>query len=551
MKKLPIGISDFKEIIEKEYLFVDTSQLIGKILNENANAILITRPRRFGKTLNMSMLSYFFDNSLDSSDLFKGLMIAEDEEVMKEINGYPTIFITFKDIKDHSWEEASLNLKNQIISLYKQKKGILEKLLKDKDERRYYRSIVERSAPLADYKESLKSILGYLASVYNKPVLLLIDEYDVPIQSGWTYGYYDEVIDFMRIFLSAALKDNPNLFRGVLTGIYRVAKESIFSGLNNLKVYTIMDEKYSEYFGFTELEVDWITNEAGKGFNEEFKKGMREWYNGYSFGGKTIYNPWSVINYLCDGVLKPYWINTSGNDLIISLVEENLKKKGSFREEIETIISGKPLEKIIDDSSALREISRIPNAIWSLFLFSGYLKAENAELERGKYRCNLMIPNEEVKIFFQDTVINWLNGTEYEEKFSYMTKALVSGEAGNFCISLKEFVSGTLSYYDISKAPENTYHILLLGIFAQLQGKYWIKSNRESGLGRYDILLKAKDKSNYSAIIEIKKSVEDLEKALKQIDEKDYSRELKSEGYDKILKVAIGADGKSIETMVG
>jgi len=223
----------------------------------------------------------------------------------------------------------------------------------------------------------------------------------------------------------------------------------------------------------------------------------------------------------------------------------------TFREEIETIISGKALEKIIDDSSALREISRIPNAIWSLFLFSGYLKAENAELERGKYRCNLMIPNEEVKIFFQDTVINWLNFEGYDDKFTDMTKALISGEAENFCMGLKEFVSGTLSYYDISKAPENTYHILLLGIFAQLQGKYWIKSNRESGLGRYDILLKAKDKSNYSAIIEIKKSVEDLDKALKQIEERDYSRELTSEGYDKILKVAIGADGKTVETMVG
>jgi len=551
MKRLPIGISDFREVIENDYFFVDTTNLIGELNRDSAKTVLITRPRRFGKTLNMSMINYFYDNTLRTEKLFKGLNISEDKEVMKGIHGYPTIFITFKDIKDMRWEDALQNIKYIISELYGKFEIELKDVFENETERQTYTKIINRNGSDVDYKQSLKILTSILKRKYDKPVLLLIDEYDVPIQSGWTYGYYDEVIDFMRVFLSGALKDNPNLFKGVLTGIYRVAKESIFSGLNNLKVYTILEEKYSEYFGFTEDEVDWILNELGKKEDENIRKGLREWYNGYSFGNNIIYNPWSVVNYLYDGILKAYWVNTSSNDLIIRLVEENLKRRESFREEMETIISGKALLKYVDDSSALREIDKIPNAIWSLFLFSGYLKAENVRVERGKYRCELKIPNEEVNIFFQDTVINWLNYAAYDERFTYMTKSLMAGDGEDFCKKLSQFAAETLSYYDIDIVAENTYHILLLGIFSQLQERYFIKSNRESGLGRYDILLKAKDKNNYSVVIEIKKGIEKLEEAIKQIEEKDYSRELISEGYDKILKVAIGADGKKVETLLG
>jgi len=550
VKKLPIGISDFKEIIEKEYLFVDTSPLIGKIFRESAKAILITRPRRFGKTLNMSMLSYFFDNTLQTLNLFKGLRITEDKEVMKEINGYPVVFISLKDLKNNNWKDALTNLKSLISDLYSTFLHSLEEFKDNKKNKGLIDEIINNKANIVDYQKSLKYLIDFLSVKFNKPVLLLIDEYDVPIQSGWTYGYYDEVIDFMRIFLSAALKDNPNLFRGVLTGIYRVAKESIFSGLNNLSVFTVLNKDYSEYFGFTEPEIEKIFIDLGKDKDRKIRIGMREWYNGYTFGDKTIYNPWSVINYIRYEELKPYWINTSSNDLIITIINKNLKEDKDFRTEIEKLITEESVEKIIDEASALREIEYDPNAIWSLFLFSGYLKPENMKLEEGKINCNLKIPNKEVNIFFKDTVIKWLK-IAARRGMDKMTLSLAEGNGEMFCERLKEYVSETLSYYDISKAPENTYHILLLGIFAQLQGGYWIKSNRESGLGRYDILLKAKDKSNYSAIIEIKKSVEDLDKALKQIEERDYSRELTSEGYDRILKVAIGADGKTVETMVG
>ncbi len=549
MKKLPIGISDFRELRENDYFFLDTSEFIGNIYREDAKSILITRPRRFGKTLNMSMLNYFFDNTLDTAYLFNRLKISQDSRVMKNINGYPTVFISFKDIKDHKWDDAFENIKYTISDIYTKFEKELRDTFKSEAEKQTYYEIANRKASDSDCKQSLRTLSELLAGRYSKPVLLIIDEYDVPIQSGWTHGYYEDVIDFMRIFLSAALKDNPHLFKGIMTGIYRVAKESIFSGLNNLKVYTVLDRKYSEYFGFTESEIEWILLQLGKENDESVRAGLREWYNGYTFGGITVYNPWSVINYLYDGMLKPYWINTSSNDLIISLVEENLKRKESFREELETLVSGGYIQKSIDDSSALREIGKVPNALWTLFLFSGYLKPDKATLERGKYVCDLKIPNEEVNIFFQDTVINWLNCEEYDDRFAYMTKALMAGDSNTFCERLKAFVSGTLSYYDIGKVPENAYHMLLLGMFSHLQGGYHVKSNRESGLGRYDILLKAKNKENYSVIIEIKKGTDKLEEAIAQIEQKDYAAELTSEGYTRMMKVAIGADGKNIEVL--
>ncbi len=401
-----------------------------------------------------------------------------------------------------------------------------------------------------DLQHSLYKLTEYLHRAYNKPVLLIIDEYDVPIQSGWTHGYYEDVIDFMRIFLSAALKDNPHLFKGIMTGIYRVAKESIFSGLNNLKVYTVLDRKYSEYFGFTESEIEWILLQLEKEKDESVRAGLREWYNGYTFGGITVYNPWSVINYLYDGMLKPYWINTSSNDLIISLVEENLKRKEPFREELETLVSGGCIRKSIDDSSALRELKTDPNSIWSLFLFSGYLKASGRKTDpitlEEIYDCS--IPNNEVMRFFRSTVVKWLERSKYGV-LSDMVQPLVKGHSEEFTAKLKEFVQSTLSYYDIGKVPENAYHMMLLGMFSHLQGGYHVKSNRESELGRYDILLKAKDKDNYSVIIEIKKGIDKLEEAIAQIEQKDYAAELRSEGYTRIMKVAIGTGGKNIEVL--
>jgi len=281
---------------------------------------------------------------------------------------------------------------------------------------------------------------------------------------------------------------------------------------------------------------------------DKLKEGLKSWYNGYNFGGRTVYNPWSVVNYLFDQELQPYWINTSSNELIQETIELNMKKRRKFRGEIQSLIAGDSITSTIDDSSALRELRTKPNTIWALFLFSGYLKAETMTLKAGKYDCELKIPNEEVLIFFKDTVMEWLSANDPDILYD-MSESLRKGEGERFCEELKKFVLDTLSYYDINGEPENTYHMILLGMFAHLSGGYWIKSNRESGEGRYDILLKAKDRENYSAVIEIKASADKTREGMDQIVEKKYLSELESEGYEKILKLSLGVDRKRVEVL--
>jgi len=549
MKRLPIGISDFEELVKNGYYFVDTTKLIGEVYKDGSKIILLTRPRRFGKTLNLSMLSSFFDNRKKTSELFEGLDISDDVEIMKVINSYPTIFLTFKDIKDRYWDTAEMKLKNLISQLYNDFYDSVKSVLKVGIEVKIYEDIINRVAFISDFQESLKKLTEYLYRAYQKPVILIIDEYDVPIQSGWSNGYYDDVIDFMRGFLSGALKDNSFLFKGVLTGIYRVAKESIFSGLNNLSVLTIFDEDYAEYFGFTESEMEKLLNAFEE--NTEDRENIKRWYNGYNFGGHIVYNPWSVLNYLRFKDLMPYWINTSSNNLIQETININMKEKERFRDDIERLITGESIKKIVDDSSALRELRTKPNAVWALFLFSGYLKPETKVLKAGKYECMLKIPNEEVMIFFKDTVLEWLS-VQDTDIFYDMADSLTNGDGEQFCMELKNFVMGTLSYYDIKSEPENTYHMILLGMFAHLTGGYWILSNRESGKGRYDICLKAKNKEDYSVVIEIKPkgTREDAEEGMDQIEDKMYVRDLESEGYTKILKISLAVDGKDIESVV-
>src|SRR6056297_687122 len=551
MKRLPIGISDFEELVKNNYYFVDTTRMIGDIYRDGSKILLLTRPRRFGKTLNMSMLSYFFDNRKKTPELFEGLDVSDDIELMSALNAHPTIFLSFKDIKDRYWDSAQIQLKSLFSRLYDENFERIKNTLRSDVEKQYYDDIRNKKALLAEYKASLFNLTEYLHRAYQKPVILIIDEYDVPIQSGWSYGYYEDVIDFMRGLLSGALKDNSFLFKGVLTGIYRVAKESIFSGLNNLKVYTVLDERYSQYFGFTQDEVDKLVDSMGYDNNERLKEDLKSWYNGYNFGGRTIYNPWSVINYLFDRELQPYWINTSSNNLIQETINTNMKEKERFRSDIENLITGESIKKIIDDSSALRELRTKPNAIWALFLFSGYLKPETKVLKAGKYECMLKIPNEEVMVFFKDTVLEWLSIQDPDVLYD-MAESLTRGDGEQFCEELKTFVMGTLSYYDIKSEPENTYHMILLGMFAHLSGGYWILSNRESGKGRFDLCLKAKNKEDYSAVIEIKAkgTQKAAEEGMNQIEDKEYVQDLVSEGYTRILKISLAVDGKDIEARV-
>jgi hypothetical protein len=551
MKRLPIGISDFEEIVKNDYYFVDTTRMIGDIYRDGAKIILLTRPRRFGKTLNMSMLSYFFDNRKKTSQLFEGLDVSGDTETMKALNGYPTLFISFKDVNNNNWQTTSDKLKSLIADLFNQYKDAFKTLLEDAYEHQYYTDILNGNASDADYQRGFFKLTEYLYKTYNQPVMLIIDEYDVPIQSGWSHGYYAEVIDFMRGLLSGALKDNSFLFKGVLTGIYRVAKESIFSGLNNLIVYTVLDRDYSTYFGFTENEVEGLFNAFD--VNAEDRENIKRWYNGYNFGGNIVYNPWSLLNYLKFKELQPYWINTSSNNLIIEQIEKNMLGDETFRASVEELIGGNKIEKRIDDASALRELDDDPDSIWTLFLFSGYLKVENKHFKQQteEYLYDCSVPNTEVLRFYKKTVINWLQKPARNILYD-LTNPLITGDGEQFCEKLKKYVMNTLSYYDLKGEPENTYHMILLGVFAHLTGGYWILSNRESGKGRFDILLKAKNKADYSAVIEIKAkgTQEAADDGMRQIEDKAYVQELISEGYTRILKVSLAVSGKDIEARV-
>ncbi|HPE70549.1 MAG TPA: AAA family ATPase, partial [Thermotogota bacterium] len=320
MPRYPIGISDFRNLRERGYLFVDTSELVGEVVREDAQILLLTRPRRFGKTLNLSMLAHFFDIRLQSRSLFEGLKVTSDELALQQMNSLPTVFFSFKDVKVSSWEMAWMKILTRLADVYAQFEPLLPSVKQNPRQWKVFESILDRNPLVADAQDALMNLVAYLHQQYHKPVLLLIDEYDVPIQSAWSQGYYEQMIDFMRVFLSAALKDNPHVYKGILTGITRVAKESIFSGLNNLKVFSVLHEKYASYFGFTQEEVDWVVEQAQVPDPQGTKQQLRKWYNGYSFGSQTLYNPWSVLNSLADNKFQPYWINTSSNDLIIQLV---------------------------------------------------------------------------------------------------------------------------------------------------------------------------------------------------------------------------------------
>ncbi len=479
LKKLPIGISDFKELIENDYLFVDTSLFVEEVFREAAKCTLITRPRRFGKTLNMSMLRYFFDNTLDSFTLFKPLNIGKNTEVMQQLNNYPTIFITFKDVKNLNWYATKVQLKSLISKLYDDLYPSIKKGLKSSVERKSYETIRNKTAKTPEYKSSLKFLTELLHRVYNKPVLLLIDEYDAPILSGWINGYYDNVIDFMKGFLSDGLKDNPFIFKGILTGIYRVSKESVFSGLNNLKVYSVFDEKYAPYFGFTDSDIDYLIKALAITPKTSIKENLKTWYKGYNVGSSVQYNPWSVIRYLDEGKLKAYWINTSSNDLIRENIHRNMERKSEFREEITQLLKGNRIKKVIDDSACLNDLNTKTEAIWTLFIFSGYLKPQSQVLKNAKYECELVIPNKEILVFFQDTVMEWLKHPHIVKPAAASNRTHTTPQEASYLIY------DSFSYKDMRKG--NNHH-LPYSIPWDIRTSHWwlldkIKQKRWSGEG--------------------------------------------------------------------
>jgi len=574
MKKLPIGISDFKDMVTGNYYYVDKTLFIKEIIDNGDKILLIPRPRRFGKTLNLSMVGYFYDccpvtwspgseasskatgsQSTDTNThLFDSLAISgAGQEYLDKLGKHPVIFLSFRNIKDPEWDSCLDKIKQLIRKEYAHHYYLLESEKLMPHERDYFQKIIDLKGSKSDYENSLENLLIFLSRFYGERAVILIDEYDAPVHAGFTYGFYDEVINFIRNFLSGGLKDTDiYLEKGILTGIMRIAKESIFSGLNNLGVYTLLSRKFNDFFGFTEEEVKTMLRDFQV---LDMYDQVQSWYNGYLFGGKVIYNPWSIINFLNseEKKLLPYWINTSDNkvvDLLLSKGGIELKK------EMEQLVRGEPIEKAIDENIILKDITLREDSLWSFLLMGGYLKqtSEKQDDVSGKFYYSLSIPNKEVRFTYTGIIDRYFSTKIENEKLEIMLKALIAGDIKLFEKMLKMIVLAVFSYHDLGNEPEKVYHALVAGLLIWISNTHEVKSNRESGYGRYDIMIIPKDLTQTGYVIEFK-SVDPSENetvktaakaALKQIEEKKYEAELVERGIKHIKKLAIAFLGKDV-----
>jgi len=535
-KPLPIGIDDFKTIIEEDYYYVDKTKMIETLLDDGAKVTLFTRPRRFGKTLNMSMLNYFFNlkNKEENRKLFENLYISKSK-YMSQQGKYPVIYLSFKDIKALNWEKCYYLTRRLIGYLYNEFEFLRERLNK-KDLSDFDKVWLDEEG--ADWENSLKNLLRYLYEYHNKKVVVLIDEYDTPIVSGYNNGYKKEVLDLYRSLYSTVLKSNTHLQFSVMTGILRIAKEGIFSGLNNLKVNSIFSEKYSEYYGMTEEEV----LEGLKYYNLEYEiNDVKDWYDGYQFGKIEVYNPWSIINFLDNGKLKPYWQGTAGNETINELLDRGNRE---LFDDLEKLFRKEIVYKKIRDFT---EFTDDINEIWELFLYSGYLTTSGEEKDREH---PIRIPNREIMEFFEDRFIDRFTGNY--QKFSDTIRYLRAGNIEKFGEILQNEVISSLSYFDTDK-DEKYYKVFLIGIFVALMNDYVRISERESGHGRADLILEPKKKENPGYIFEFKvaNSEEELEsyaeEGFEQIEKKEYNIELINRGVTEIIYIGLAFYKKKLK----
>ena len=547
-KAIPVGIENFEDIIKDNYYYVDKSMLIEDILVNRAAVTLFTRPRRFGKTLNMSMIRYFFDirNKDENRKLFEGLKIF-GSEYMREQGKYPVIFVSLKDLRADTWEMCLLEIKKLISKIYREFQYITEKM--NEDDKEIYDSIKNRKNDM-DLNTSIELLSEYLFEYYGERVIILIDEYDAPIINAFDKGYYNEAINFFQVFYSSALKTNDSLKYGILTGITRIIKEGIFSGLNNLKVDTILNKKFSEYFGLLESEVIKMLDY----FEMKYKiEEVKEWYNGYIFGDKRVYNPWSIINYVDNGEIKAYWANVSGS----TLLENMLDQAGEdVYTDLKRFTDGESIEKYISDGTTIKSLLSNDDEIWQLFLYSGYLTKAKEQIEIDETLeytniYNLKIPNKEIRKYFGNMFLNRFFGTEL--KTSILIKALESGDIKKFEKTLGEIMVNMLSHFDLDSEMEKIYQVFMIGLVGFLMGKYEIISNNESGYGRYDLAMIPIKSNEKAYLMEFKISKTEnrmtlkAEEALKQIDEKKYDMRLKARGIKNILKIGIAFYGKKVK----
>ena len=547
----PIGESDFRKLRENHKRYIDKSLFIKDVINASHEVLLLPRPRRFGKTLNLSMLRYFFENNdEDYSRLFDGLAIRQDDVFQEHQGRYPVIYLTFKDVKGTHWKNVYAGVCSLISKEIYRHRGILNWDEMPDIFRETLEALMNKRASERDYEESLQLLCEWLHRYYQEKVVILIDEYDAPILSGYANGYYDEVVNFMRNFLSGGLKDNEYLFKGVLTGILRIARESIFSGLNNPGVYTVLDKQFRDAFGFRDDEVQALLDEYGL---IDHSDEVAYWYNGYRFGDTVMYNPWSVLNYIANEGERPelYWANTGNPEII----ETAVTRGGSeLRTELEALMAGNAIEKPVYDNIIVRNLDTQDDLVWSLLLFSGYLKPVE-EVAFARYR--LQIPNHEVLMIFHQLVQTWFAKRVESNLLEDMLEALQVGDVTGFERLLRRIVLQIVSYHDLSGEPEKVYHALVLGMLVWLAHKYEIRSNRESGYGRYDLMLKPNDVTQRGIIIEFKQVYDDekpedvVKEALQQIEKKRYAAELEAAGIQHILKLAIAFKGKELWVQEG
>ena len=537
MKKIPIGVENFKEIINNNCYYVDKTKFIEEILNDGSKIKLFTRPRRFGKTLNMSTIKHFFDikNNEENRKLFNNLDI-EKSVYIKEQGQYPVIFVSMKGIKDITWEEAKSSLKILISKLYSEFKYLLDDL--DEFDLPRFKKYLLADIDFANLKNALEFLTRVLYEKHKKEVILLIDEYDSPLISAYEHNYYDEAINFFKVFYGEALKTNDYLKMGIITGIIRVIKAGIFSDLNNLRVYSILDKQYSDFFGFTEKEVEKMLID----FNIEYNlPEVKSWYDGYKFGDTEVYNPWSILNFVQNRELEGYWIGTSGNFLIKEVLKDS---NSEINISLEKLFNGEKIEEVITENSDLSSLLSY-HEIWELLLFSGYLTVDK-KITKNTY--SLRLPNREVKEFFKDEFIDITFGTS---EFRKTMEALKNNKIEEFERNLQNILLKSTSYMDGKN--ENFYHGLFLGMSFYLDNKYSVKSNRETGLGRYDVLIEPNSKKERAFILEFKvaDSNENLEKfskeALEQIINKKYDIELVEKNVKDITYIGIAFYKKQLK----
>ena len=560
IKPIPIGVEFYKQMISEEYYYIDKTLLIRDLLAQKNTVTLFTRPRRFGKTLAQSMLKTFFEKEIlpdgtvaDNSVYFQGKKIMEaGVEYTRHMGQYPVIFLSLKSAKQPTYEMAYKILQQNIAKEFIRHSYILNSEALLPVQKICFNSFIEQKAEPSDYATSIQFLSECLEKYHKQKVIILVDEYDVPLENAYFNGFYDEMVSFMRSFFESALKTNESLKFAIVTGCLRISRESIFTGLNNLKIVSVLDESYAEYFGFTQNEADSFLEYYGI---TQRRDELKNWYDGYLFGNTEVYNPWSVINYIYDIVHKntefpkPYWSNTSSNSIVHELIEN---ADDTTRQELEELIAGGTIEKPVHEDITYADIYKSQDNLWNFLFFTGYLKTVGKKFIGRQIYLLMTIPNEEIMYIYENNIQEWFNNRIKTSDFSGLYNSIISGDTKAFENYLREQLHGSISFMD---SAENFYHGFLLGLLGGLQG-YEKLSNRESGEGRYDIVLKPYDERQPAIILELKRvqrftEMEGMcQEALQQIEDKHYDVGLLDEGYMVIKKYGICFCKKSCMVMI-